>query len=369
MGIYLNPGNDKFKEDINAEIYIDKTELIAYTNSVFCSNQKYICVTRPSKFGKSMTANMLIAYYGKGTDSSKLFERFKIAQFSSFNMYLNKYNVIALNIPDFVNMACSIEKAEKEIIKELIDKYPNVDYFNQEDLTDVLLNIYAEKKEKFVFIIDDWDWIFRKLKEQVELQTQYLGYLKRLLKDKEYVALVYMTGILPIKKYGTHSSLNMFDEFSMIHPGELAKYVGLTQEEVKELCIQYKMDFNKMRLWYCGYKLKPHLHIYNPKSVIDAIKSHKCDRYWVSPEAHNILKTYLDKDYDGLKGDIIKLISGEHCPINPRSFKNDIINLSRKDDIYTLLVHFGYLNYDREQKEVYIPNQEIIDEFINISNC
>lgn len=369
MGIYLNPGKGKFQEAVNSKIYVDKTELIEYTNSVLCSNQKYICVSRPRRFGKSITANMLTAYYGRSEDSSDLFRDLKISSSFTYRQYLNHYNVIALNMQDFISQTHSIETMknliERVVIRDLLKEYSDVDYFNKENLIAVLLDIYAQKKEKFIFIIDEWDCIFRELKEQKELQREYLDYLRNLLKDKEYVALAYMTGILPIKKYGTHSALNMFDEFSMTNAGELAKYTGFTEEEVKKLCARYNMDFNEIERWYDGYELCPNLHIYNPKSVVDAMRHQEYGSYWTSTETYEALKIYLDMNYDGLKDSIIKMLAGERCPINPRNFKNDMTSLSQKDDVFTLMVHLGYLGYNKQRGEVYIPNQEIADEFIN----
>ena len=368
MGIYLNPGKGKFQEAVNSKIYVDKTELIEYTNSVLCSNQKYICVSRPRRFGKSITANMLTAYYGRNEDSSDLFRDLKISSNSTYRQHLNHYNVIALNMQDFISQTHNIETLknliERVVIRDLLKEYSDVDYFNKENLIAVLLDIYAQKKEKFIFIIDEWDCIFRELKEQKELQREYLDYLRNLLKDKEYVALAYMTGILPIKKYGTHSALNMFDEFSMTNAGELAKYTGFT-EEVKKLCDKYKMDFNETERWYDGYELRPNLHIYNPKSVVDAMRHQEYGSYWTSTETYEALKIYLDMNYDGLKDNIIKMLAGERCSINPRNFKNDMTSFSQKDDVFTLMVHLGYLGYDKQSGEVYIPNQEIADEFIS----
>ena len=370
MGTYLNTGKRKFQETVNSKIYIDKTELIEYTNSVLCSNQKYICVSRPKGFGKSITANMLIAYYGRDEDATGLFSNLKISGSSTYKQYLNHYNVIALNMREFVSPRYSIETMknliERVVIRELMREYSDVDYFNKENLIMVLLDIYAQKKEKFIFIIDEWDCIFRELKEQKELQKEYLDYLRNLLKDKEYIALVYMTGILPIKKYGTHSALNMFDEFSMINAGELAKYTGFTEKEVKILCARYNMDFNEIGRWYDGYELRPNLHIYNPKSVVDAMRHQEYGSYWTSTETYETLKIYLDMNYDGLKDSIIKMLAGECCPINPRNFKNDMTSFSQKDDVFTLMVHLGYLGYDKQRGEVYIPNQEMADKFMNV---
>ena len=195
MGIYLNPGKGKFQEAVNSKIYVDKTELIEYTNSVLYSNQKYICVSRPRRFGRSITANMLTAYYGRNEDSSDLFRDLKISSNSTYRQHLNHYNVIALNMQDFISQTHNIETLknliECVVIRDLLKEYSDVDYFNKENFIAVLLDIYAQKKEKFIFIIDEWDCIFRELKEQKELQREYLDYLRNLLKDKECSSCLY----------------------------------------------------------------------------------------------------------------------------------------------------------------------------------
>ena len=290
MGVYLNPGNDMFCETVRGEIYVDKTELIRETNRRLKTSQKFVCISRPRRFGKSMAAYMLAAYYGKDCDSSELFSSYKIATCDSYEKYLNKYNVIMLNIQDFIRL---------------------------------------------------------------------------LLKDKAYVALAYMTGILPIKKYATHSNLNMFDEYSMIDAGDFQEFVGFTEEEVRALCEQYQVDFDTMQSWYDGYTFPYVPHVYNPKSVVDSIRRKRFGSYWTRTETYEALKIYIDLNYDGLKEDIIEMLTGQRICIYTGRFQNDMITFKSKDDVLTLLVHLGYLAYDSERSEVFIPNTEIRGEFRN----
>ena len=229
---------------------------------------------------------------------------------------------------------------------------------------DVLETIYSEKKQSFVIIIDEWDSIFRKYPDNVEEQKKYLDFLRFFIKGKSYVALAYMTGILPIKKYGEHSALNMFDEYSMTNQRELAEFTGFTEDEVKKLCIQYDMPYEKMKQWYDGYELKG-IHIYNPRSVVMSLLGHDFDSYWTKTETYEALKKYIQLDMYNLKAFIIRLISGESVRINPDKFQNDMTTLESADDVLTLLVHLGYLTYDFYNQMVTIPNQEVQKEFIN----
>lgn len=276
MGSYLNPGNEKFTQCINSEIYIDKTGLIRYCNRVINSLQKYICMSRPRRFGKSVTADMLTAYYSRGCDSQELFAGYEIANDKQSLKHLNQYNVLFLNMQEFLSRTSSMEKMldllKNRVIRELIREYPQIDYFDKQDLIGCMQDLYNETKIPFILIIDEWDCIFREYKSENDAQKMYLDFLRDLLKDKGYIALCYMTGILPIKKYGTHSALNMFDEFSMTFQGVLAQYVGFTETEVKRLCRQYNMDFEETKKWYDGYYLEDVGSIYNPRSVVNAMR-------------------------------------------------------------------------------------------------
>ena len=237
MGNYLNPDIITFTEAVESDIYVDKTELLKYTNSILRTTQKYICISRPRRFGKSITANMLAAYYECEQDSKELFSKFKISASENFEKHLNQYDTIFLNMQEFLSQTKNIEEmielVKKSVIWDLLDKYPDFRYFDNTNLMRTMQDVYSKTKRQFVVIIDEWDCVFREYKINKEAQEKYLDFLRDLLKDKGYIALAYMTGILPIKKYGTHSALNMFDEFSMIDPGPLAEYVGFTEEEVQ----------------------------------------------------------------------------------------------------------------------------------------
>lgn len=369
MGIYLNPGNQAFQEAVNSEIYVDKSSLLSYTNKRIRTKQKYICISRPRRFGKSMTAAMLSAYYSAGCDSKNLFDGLHIAKDPSFDSYLNRYNVIFLNIQRFLSRAKKPENLvsylEKAVLKELRQNYESCFDEGEEHLAAALEQIFNATEKGFLFIIDEWDCIFRERQQDTEVQTSYLDFLRDLLKDQVYVELAYMTGILPIKKYGTHSALNMFEECSMTDAGVLAEYVGFTECEVQELCGQYGVDFSEMQRWYDGYLFSGNIHIYNPKSVVDALLRKKFSNYWTGTETYEALKVYIDMDFDGLKNTIVMMLGGGRCRINSRTFQNDMTSFGSKDDVLTLLVHLGYLAYDGESGEVFIPNQEVVDEFAN----
>lgn len=369
MGIYLNPGNNKFKEVINSELYVDKSMLISVVNKLMNTMRKNICISRPRRFGKSMAANMLAAYYSRGCDSRELFQALKIARHESFEKHLNQYDVIFLNIQEFLSRSRSmdelLERIKKLVLRELLKEFPDVDYFDTTDLVQCMQEIYAEYKRPFVIIIDEWDCVFREYKRDGEAQEKYLDFLRDFLKDKEYIFLAYMTGILPIKKYGTHSALNMFDEYSMTNPMELAEFVGFTEEEVEQLCRQYDMSMQDVKEWYDGYSFPYAKSIYSPRSVVMAVTSGICDSYWNKTETFEALRTYIDMNFEGLKDDVLSMIAGECIPINTGSFVNDMTSFEVEDDVLTLLIHLGYLAYDIDNKQVYIPNSEIREEFIN----
>ena len=276
MGSYLNTGFEKFEESLNARLYVDKSELISVLNDYVETEQRFFCISRPRRFGKTVTANMLCAYYSKNTDSSFLFDNLKISHDDSYKTHLNQYNTLFLNITDEFNRA---EQNVKTMIKRITDfvsgeikeAYPEIKLLDQYDLSLTLESMYSQTKKGFVIVIDEWDCIMRERKTDAEGIKTYLEWLKLLMKDKAYVALAYMTGILPIKKCGTHSSLNMFDEYSMTDPGEYASYIGFTENEVLSLCEEYKVDFGLMKKWYDGYSFENSPHLYNPNSVVCAI--------------------------------------------------------------------------------------------------
>jgi len=369
MGVYFNPGNDGFTEALRSEIYVDKSGLITYTNKVLGTKQKYVCVSRPRRFGKTMAAEMLTAYYSRGCVSYDMFAVLAIGKDPSFKNNLNKYNVIFLNMQRFLSESDSIEKmvskVSEKVVNDMLKTYPDLHTFaSSGSFTDTLQDLYDEKRIGLVFVIDEWDCIFREYKTDTGAQKRYLDFLRNLLKDREYVGLTYMTGILPIKKYGTHSALNMFTEFSMADPFELTEYVGFTSDEVIGLCRRYKMSYDDMSMWYNGYRFPGFQAIYNPKSVVESILRRRYKGFWSQTETYEALSVYFKINYDGLKDTVAELLAGVKKRANISNFTNDMITFKTIDDVLTLLIHLGYLGYDIDEEEVFIPNREISDEFV-----
>ncbi len=396
MGFYLNPGNGSFKEALNTDIYVDKTEMILYVNRVVSTKKKYMSVSRPRRFGKTMAADMLCAYYDRTACSKDLFESCKISQNHSngneddlpWNIYLGQFDVIRLVMTNFLksklSMEDSLNKMQKLVMRELVREYPDIDYYDKDDLIQSMADIYSETGQRFVIIIDEWDAAFREYKDDLSGQKQYLDFLRDWLKDKEYIALAYMTGILPIKKYGQHSALNMFTEYSMTSPMQLAPYTGFTSEEVQELCREYGRDFHQLREWYDGYEVSDIIPpdpdheimmstgkgpeakkyaLYSPLSVVNAILNGRIQNYWNKTETYEALAEYIRKDFDGLKEAVAVLMNGGRIRIDVSGYQNDMTTFHNRDDVLSLLIHLGYLGYDDENSEVFVPNREILDEF------
>ena len=371
MALYLNVGNESFQESLNSLIYVDKSPLIEILNKSIKTKNKYFCLSRPRRFGKSVTAQMICSYYAKGQDCSPLFDDLKIASFDDYKKHLNQYDAISINISDEFSRASHNVKSmtdilTKSIVRELKEEYPNCVISSPEFLDLTLQEVYNYSKVPFVFVIDEWDCIMREKKEDPDSLKQYLEWLKAIFKDKPYVGLAYMTGILPVKKYGSHSALNMFTEYSMTEPLNLGQYIGFTENEVKDICKQHDVAFNQMQQWYDGYSFKDVPHIYNPNSVVNAATYKKFISYWTKTETFESLQEYIDMNMEGLRDDIVKLIAGEDVIVDVSTFSNDMVTFHSKDDVLTLLIHLGYLAIKGSTNLgviVHIPNEEIKLEF------
>lgn len=376
MGSYLNPGSKGFRESLNSEIYIDKTMLIQQTNAVINTRQKFLCVSRPRRFGKSMAADMLAAYYNRGENCAPLFDPFAVAQIESYKKHLNRYDVIKINMQEFLSMTDCVSEMvsmiKNYLIFELTEHFEQVRFRDPHNLIRIMKDIFSGTKHTFIVLIDEWDCLFREYRSDEEAQRQYLDFLRVWLKDQDYIALAYMTGVLPIKKYGSHSALNMFTEYSMTEPGNLAPYFGFTEQEVKRLCADYNMNFEEAQAWYDGYRLVSHTQkgevcysIYSPKSIVEAMLRHTFGTYWNQTETYEALKIYIRMDMDGLKNAVVKMLAGEKICLQTGTFVNDMTTFVSKDDVLTLLVHLGYLTYDNRQQMASIPNKEVSQEYVN----
>ena len=366
MGKYVNPDDKRFKEIVNSTIYVDKTIFIKFMNKVINTSNKYICMSRPRRFGKSTTAMMLVAYYSKGCKSKKLFKRFKISGVKNYKKYLNRYNVIYINMQNAIVGSESINEflsfIQKQIINELKEEFDCIKK-NDNNLINALDKIYNKTKDTFVFIIDEWDSVLR-VYNDYNSQITYLRFLTGLLKDQSYIALAYITGIIPIKKQTDQSLLNMFNEYTMFNQYNLSDYTGFTEEEVNILCKEYSMNLEDIKRWYDGYNLSG-VSIYNPRSVVCALTNKELGDYWSNTGSYNDIKDYICRDYYGIKDIVLRLLSGESIFIEYTSFENDITIINCVDDILAVLVHLGYLTYDKVLHKVMIPNYEIRLRFID----
>lgn len=375
LGNYLNPSSRKFRMNVNSQIYVDKSGLIEKINKLVDTQQRFVCVSRPRRFGKSMAADMLAAYYGCKEDTSVLFDEMKIAQADSYKKHLNQYNVLTLNIQEFLSATNSVDEMlnmlKQYVSLDLFDAHEQVRFRDKSNFVQVMRDVYAATERSFIILIDEWDCLFREYQHDLDAQRKYLDFLRTWLKDQTYVSLAYMTGILPIKKYGSHSALNMFTEYSMTNPRSLAEYFGFTEDEVKALCVEHNMSFEETKAWYDGYELTTQtgqntiVHsMYSPKSVVDAMLSHTFDTYWNQTETYEALKVYIQMNMDGLKDALTRMLAGESVPVDISGFANDMTTFYCADDVFSLLIHLGYLNYNRSTCSVSIPNKEVREVYV-----
>lgn len=367
MGNFIDKGNDGFASVRNTN-FVDKSVLIEEVNSVMLTENRYMCVTRARRFGKSVAVKMLNAYYDRSCESRALFEGLEISKQADFEKNLNRFPVLYLDMTDFVTKYGDdehlIDRIKHDICEELLSMYNNVAMNTNDDLMDLLINIVDQTGEKFVCLIDEWDALCREGYEA--LMDEYVDFLRRLFKGSktEYVfACVYMTGILPIKRYNTQSALNNFEEYTMLSPAQLAPYFGFTEKEVAGLCHDASMDARQMKLWYDGYELGSEKAIYNPFAVMRALKRKSFASYWASTNTFESLIQYITMNFDGLKDDVVSLLNDIPVKVNSLRFSNDMHKIDCKDDVLTLLCHLGYLSYNTETKCANIPNYEVRQEF------
>lgn len=370
MGRFVNPNNSAFQVALNSQIYVDKTGMIAYTNRVLGTMEGYICNSRPRRFGKSITANMLTAYYSKGCDSEAMFAGLEISKSADFKKHLNKYDVIHIDIQWCIEPAGGVENVvsfiSEKTISELDTYYPNILAEKTISLPDALSQINTAVGKKFIIIIDEWDVLIRDESANAKVQKDYINFLRGMFKRTEptkYIQLAYLTGILPIRKEKTQSALNNFDEFTMLQAYGLAPYVGFTENEVKILCDKYGRDYEKVKKWYDGYLLDGY-QIYNPRAVVSVMTKGKFRSYWSETGSYEVVVPLISMNYDGLKTAIIEMLSGAEVAVNTATFKNDPAKIASKDDVITYLIHLGYLGYNEDSETAFIPNEEIRQELI-----
>ena len=366
MGIFLNPGNIGFEQIVSEDTYVDKTGIIGYLNQWLNKSTRYVCVSRARRFGKTVAAKTIQAYYDNSCDSRELFAPYEIARVPSFEAHINKYDVIGLDLLSFFlhgeDPKAFIERIKAEVLEEICEKWSDIDGLKDIGLVRALRKVNEKTGAKFVFVIDEWDAVFRYYPKDESLQSEWIHFLRDMFKQANMdkcVALVYMTGILPVKKYSTQSSLNQFFEYTMIQPLELEKYVGFLPSEVDALCEKFDMDRAEAANWYDGYTFPHEHHVYNPCSVAKAMKSHTYSCYWTQTDTFESLLKYINIDLDGIYNDVMHMIGGGRVDVDISAYDKSFTIPQNKNHCFSLLVHIGYLGYDAMASQVFIPNEEV----------
>lgn len=364
MGTYVNPGTINMEIDIDDEFYVDKSMIIKVLNNKVNKKDRFICVSRPRRFGKTMAANMIAAYYTKGSDSHEIFSSLKISKDPTFEENINKYTVIQLDINNIITRKGSLSVPsfiKSLVVPELREEYPSLDLGEDVDIPGAILEIYKKTGDQFVFVIDEYDVIIRDQGYSSELRG-YLDFLVSLFKNSTVspaIALSYVTGIMPIIREKVQSKLNNFTEYTMIDADEMAPFMGFTEEEVQSLANKAGMPFDDLKRWYDGYNLRG-LEVYSPKSVITALTKKQCDDYWTQTGSYEAVTDYISLDLDDLREDVISMLSGKKVEVSTSFYRNTMC-FDTKDDVLTYLIHLGYLAYDAVDGTCRIPNNEIKD--------
>lgn len=370
MAVYLNTGSALilYNQLINSEYFVDKSDIIKTINKRIRTTTKYICITKPRRFGKTSVLNMLGAYYSKAGDSRLIFDNLNISKSADYKTHLNNYNIINMplnNLPENGNTYTNYISLIKDTLRDdILDAYPELRNRDFRKISDML----AATNDEFIFIIDEWDYIFNH-NLYTENQADFLEFLRDLLKDRPYVALAYMTGVLPIKRYSTGSALNMFKEYTMLNDPSFEKFFGFTEEEVTALCKQQSaLTPDDIREWYDGYQTRNGKHIYNPNSVVCALENGACQSYWTTTGKMDEVLFFLKYNMDEVKEDVIKLVN--HMPVRLEIKKEYTAGqespVNRKE-IYAAMIIYGLLSYN--DGEIRIPNKELMLEFESFLEC
>lgn len=382
MGIYLNPDNASFEEALNSEYYVDKSMLISKITPLLRTKQKYICITRPRRFGKSMAADMLVAYYSQGCDSAELFENLKVAQTTGYLKHLNKHNVIFMNMSELPEMMDGtpptykdyIRRVKNNLMDDLIEAYPNCNFNAEMALWDALKKIRQKHKgEKFIFVMDEWDFIFHQKFITEEDKELYIKFLTSLLKGQTYVEGAYITGILPISKYSSGSELNCFTEYTMATLAKFSEDFGFIESEVDDLYQQYMKNTpnalvtrEELTEWYDGYFTSSGERLYNPRSVVLAFTNNQVADYWTSSGPYDEIFYYIKNNVDDVQDEIAQMIAGEPVRANVKEYAAAGQEINTKDKIFSAMVVYGFLT--TKDGCVSIPNRELMNKFVDMVN-
>ncbi|MDD7725047.1 MAG: AAA family ATPase [Bacteroidales bacterium] len=374
MGAYFNPGSENLERNVNSRIFVDKSLVMTVLNGFFNTDDGFLCVSRPRRFGKTVVGNLISAFYSRGSDARPIFEKLKIAQTREWDKRLNKCNVIHIDLGAFYSQykECGdvIGKLNEIVVDEMRQELLDIQIRQGDPLSEAIIQAYEKTGIPFVFIIDEYDVMVRENVGQAEFE-RYLSMLNGIFKSVtcgRAIALAYLTGIIPIVRDKVQSKLNNFTEYTMLKPMELAPYIGFTNDEVKELCEKYNMNFDECLRWYDGYHIAPGVSVCNSNSVCRAMKSHEFDDYWTQTGAYTAVSDYVTLNFEGLRDDVTAMMGGQSVPVDTGSFLNTLTDFRNRDDVLTYLIHLGYLAYDAPTKKCHIPNGEIRQEWVRALN-
>ena len=358
--------SNPFTEAAGCKYFIDKSRLISKVNEKIKTPYKYICITRPRRFGKTVNAMMLASYYSKNAGFKELFDKLEVSRDESYLEHLNKHNVVYMTFSEMPKPNCTYEEFLNSYIVDLIDylaeNFQDIKIDKSKPIFKIFSQVYAQCSQGFIFIFDEWDYIFNNKLFSESDRENFLQFLKDLLKDKPYVELAYMTGVLPIAKYSSGSALNMFTEFNMMNDYQFDDCFGFTQNEVEMLCAkQNRLELSELKEWYNGYHTCNNLQIYNPRSVSLALSYGVCQSYWTNTGPMDEILYYLKNDIDAVRNDVVKMITGIPLEIKLRGYGAEQIELNNRNQILSAMTIYGFLSYCDE--ELRIPNKELRMKF------
>ena len=379
MGIYLNSKTAYvlYKSETQNPYFVDKSQMLEELFPLINSGNNHICITRPRRFGKTVMANMIAAFFSRGCDANDVFWNLDIARSPEYDKYRNKFSVIHISFNDIGGECVSykqyIERIQERLTHDLKRDYPDVELYNEKDVVDILMDINTENPgTRFIFVLDEWDFIFHQDFVTEKEKRAYLQFLRSLLKDRPYVLLAYMTGILPIAKYSSGSELNMFLEYTMAAEEQYSQYFGFTEGEVDCLFQRYcayarepkNLTREKLKHWYDGYYSKSGRRLYNPRSVVTSLKNNNLGNYWTSSGPYDEIYYYIENNVDDVRDDLALMVSGVAVPAKIKEYAATSMNLQTRDEIFSAMVVYGFLSY--KNGKVCIPNKELMEKFIDM---
>lgn len=379
MGFYLNSraAYTLYQSEAGQPYFVDKTKMLGELFPFVKTGNRHICLTRPRRFGKTMIANMIASFFTKACDTKELFDRLEIAGAPEYDRYRNQYHVVHISFNDMPRNCRSysqyINRIENLLIKDLQREFPDVAFDAEGAVWDAFMMLYMDHSDvRFIFVLDEWDFMFHQDFVTEADKKSYLGFLRGLLKDRPYVQFAYMTGILPISKYSSGSELNMFAEYTMAKSRMFSEYFGFSDSEVDMLYVRYcenqeeprYVEREELRRWYDGYAAPSGNRIYNPRSVVLALVNNNLDNYWTSSGPYDEIFYYIRNNVDSVRDDLALMVSGTSVPLKLQLYAATSQNLKTKEEILSAMVVYGFLSY--ENGAVSIPNKELMDKFVDM---